>query len=150
MILGSTGTRQGMTPEQKDTVAVLVQPYAVLHHGDCVGSDEEMHDIAGAAGLHRVIHPPLDRRYRAFCQGEETLKAKAYLTRDRDIVFACDVLIATPAEDHHMTHGGTWYTVDFAIPIRPVGIVWPDGSMSLSVAGLRIKDWPRTKPAYLS
>jgi hypothetical protein len=147
MILGSTGTRKGMTPEQKDAVTTLVRPYAVLHHGDCIGSDEEMNDIAGIAGLRRVAHPPITETLRAFCYAEEILRPRSYLERDRDIVHACDVLVATPAE-HHRTSGGTWYTVDYAIPRKPVAIVWPDGSMSLSIQGRPVKDWPRTKPAY--
>ena len=59
-IVGFTGTRQGMTDDQKCALRKLLSEIArngsfplLFHHGDCVGSDEEAHEIA--VGLDAVV-----------------------------------------------------------------------------------------------
>jgi len=47
--IGSTGTRHGMTAEQRAAVAQLIVGLAAgvaftVHHGDCVGANAELHD----------------------------------------------------------------------------------------------------------
>ncbi len=50
-ILGFTGTRSGMTPEQKSAVRLHTQNLKTVHrdlvglHGDCVGSDYDFDKI---------------------------------------------------------------------------------------------------------
>lgn len=70
MKLGFTGTRHGMDSLQNSKVHELVQeaielseargePFEV-HHGDCVGADEEFHNIVlgfGSFVSSIVIHP---------------------------------------------------------------------------------------------
>lgn len=88
MKVGFTGTRYGMTAAQRESVkALLVRLGATeLHHGDCVGSDAEAHDVARELGLRVVVHPPVDESLRAFKAGDETREPKTHFARDRDVV----------------------------------------------------------------
>lgn len=117
MHIGFTGTRQGMTERQFDRVASLLyrlwqdEGAHTVHHGDCVGADEEFHQIAMDFGLHTVIHPPTDPEHRAFCDADEAREPKPYLERNTDIVLASDKLIATPKEMNEVLRSGTWATI---------------------------------------
>lgn len=131
-ILGFTGTREGMTEAQKTTVqALLADPSVVeVHHGDCLGADNDLDALARRQRVGRVIHPPSDPKLRAWCCSEIALMPeKPYLDRNRDIVDACDTLIATPKESTPQGRGGTWYTVGYArLQGKRLVIIWPDGS----------------------
>lgn len=135
--VGFTGTRNGMSSRQRDTVSALLRRleprrgglYLVGHHGDCAGADAEFHDMLRTMSHTFVIgHPPHDPRLRAHCQFDEERPPKGYLTRNRDIVDEADVMIATPYEAVRQARGGTWYTIDYAVELgRPLAIVLPDG-----------------------
>jgi len=57
------------------------------------------------------------------------MSAKPYHDRNRDIVDACDVLIATP-DGPQRRHSGTWYTIDYARANRVAVVVClPDGTI---------------------
>jgi len=58
--VGFTGTRAGMTSEQRTTVNRLLRELAPIwaHHGDCIGSDDQFHDLAKLAGAKIMLHPP--------------------------------------------------------------------------------------------
>lgn len=130
MTVGFTGTRKGMTPDQRGTLAFHLTLLAVqeVHHGDCIGADAEFHDLCKDS-WPVVIHPPADPKLRAFCNTGTLLPEKPYLARDRDIVDACDVLIATPKESSEQKRGGTWYTIRYAQRLgKQVIIIWPNGS----------------------
>jgi hypothetical protein len=135
MILGFTGTSRGMTHRQHVEVADLFQDLqlTILHHGDCVGSDQQAHDIA--VGLARIIiHPPLDKSKRAFCIGYDSiLPAYEFLTRNKHIVRdSPGGLIATPRQDHEVLRSGTWQTIRYAMKLgRTVWIVFPNGSVKV-------------------
>jgi len=62
MKIGFTGTQRGMTDAQKNTLRKMVPNDAELHHGDCVGTDAEAHDIFRFYGLRCVGHPPSIQR----------------------------------------------------------------------------------------
>lgn len=130
-VLGFTGSRHGMTPEQVATVDEMTAlAFGEVHHGDCVGADLAMDYIARVNGQRRIIHPPSDPRLRAWCDGDVVLPEKPYHDRNRDIVDACTMLIATPAEASEQPKGGTWYTVRYAREQgKPVMVVWPDGTV---------------------
>jgi hypothetical protein len=134
MIIGFTGTREGMTNPQAKSFVEWLEPLNgnfVLHHGDCVGADADAAFWTVELGGELVIHPPSDPRLRAFTDDGTVRPAKPYLDRNRDIVDACDRLIAAPKETDWQDRGGTWYTIRYADKAgKPVTIIWPDGRVS--------------------
>lgn len=148
MKIGFTGTRNGMTGKQ---MAMALRVFSdcynksgvqEFHHGDCIGADEEMHfavdlyDGAIRNGLKIAIHPghshlgPKDVTHRAFCKGDIAYDSKSYFERNRDIVNATDLLIATPRTKLFSTRGGTVYTINYAKDQgKPYIIIFPDGSV---------------------
>jgi len=136
--VGFTGTREGMTDAQRATVRLLLEDYAPswAHHGDCVGADADFHHLAKAAGASVMLHPPSDPKLRAGLVGDDIAFEKPYLDRNRDIVNACEVLIATPKGTMDARNGGTWYTINYARQKgRRTVIVWPDGSTRIDGDG---------------
>lgn len=133
MIIGMTGTRDGMTEEQKKTFARGLEHFNAtdLHHGDCVGADADAHDIAVECGLFITIHPPEDDKLRAFKreEGDEEREEKGYFERNRDIVNDSEILFGFPKTTFE-TKGGTWYTINYGKKQgKPVYVVLPDGSV---------------------
>ena len=123
--IGFTGTREGMSEHQKETLrqiltaATLDGDAVVLHHGDCKGADADAHEIALAVGCGVVIHPPVKRIMRAYCQGAyHTLPPEDYLERDRCIVDCTIGLIGAPKSDKEERRSGTWYTIRYARKIN--------------------------------
>ncbi len=118
--IGFTGTRRGMTNGQKRRVRDLLMHHASridrlrdlhVHHGDCKGADEDLHNIARSLRLSIIIHPPIKDRYRAFCVGTTHRRPLPYLERNKNILLACDLLVATPGEAHEVQRSGTWATI---------------------------------------
>ena len=132
MIIGFTGTQNGMTPEQIGTVNYLLGKHKPeeVHHGDCKGADADFHNISRTHKIDVVLHPPIKDVKRAFCSDYfEAAPKKDYLDRNRDIVDACELLIATPKEKEMQQRSGTWYTIRYALRMhRRVIIVFPDGT----------------------
>jgi len=136
MIVGFTGTRKGMTDSQKLALRIFFSDHDVEegHHGDCIGSDEEFHEICQEYGVGVVLHPPDDDRLRAFCEGALRVEPpRPFLVRNRIITDVCGILLAAPKEtDEPMPARGqgTWSTVRYA---RRSGatfrIVWPEGAL---------------------
>lgn len=146
MIIGFTGTREGLTNQQ---LAWLVTTFEAgrqdgtitqVHHGACVGADAAVH--AQAIELEIPVHvwPPVNPKYLAAecVTGHKTVPVfvhapMPYLDRDRQIVGATYGLIALPKQNEQpdrMLWGGTWYTVDFAERTsKPVIICYPNGTV---------------------
>lgn len=120
MKIGFTGSRKGMTTRQRlglgDTLRHFRDRITEFHHGDCLGADAEAHHIAvnilGADKVH--VHPPRDPKMRAFCQSPHILPEDDYLSRDRAIVEASDIVIACPKAGRPAPRSGTWYTIRYA------------------------------------
>lgn len=131
MHIGFTGTRKGMTVPQIVVISQLLYPIGwidiTVHHGDCVGADARMHVIAKTLGLDVVIHPPDKDDMRAFCESPNQREPLPYLERDRNIVDASEMLIATPKGPPEKG-SGTWYTTKYALDKgKDVHIVMPSG-----------------------
>lgn len=153
--VGFTGSREGMTADQmvelrkrlsKGPGGTDWKMFSEFHHGDCVGADEQAHDMMRVLRTRYwplrvdiVIHPPLeDRGFRAHCDAEmdprelmsvKVLPAKNFLARDRDIVNDTDLLIGCPLGYDFRGKGGTSYTIRYALSQgKPVVIIWPDGT----------------------
>lgn len=127
-----------MTEVQLDQVRRVVTGLkpAEVHHGDCIGADEEFHRIVLFETEATIqVHPPIDGAKRAFVEAGprvEILYQYPNLVRNGHIVDESDLLIAAPKEMEEIVRSGTWSTVRKAKARGvPVQIVYPDGSMEL-------------------
>ena len=140
MILGYTGTHQGMSMRQLLTVAQLIHDFdpEEEHHGDCIGGDSQFHYLCWAVLRDPavIIHPPTDPRKRAFCEPVGrygvVLPPKPYLKRNYDVVDQSGHLLAAPVDKREVLRSGTWATMRYAVKVQvPVTVVWPDGKWRL-------------------
>lgn len=143
MRIGFTGTRMGMNRPQMDTFHKFVcelPQFTEFHHGACIGADAETTDtvaeIEEGDGPRRfaIIAHPCDlsgfRSSEAIRSSDEVLPEKAPLDRNRDIVDACDLLVACPAGPEER-RSGTWSTVRYARKRgKQVVVIWPDGTVT--------------------
>lgn len=87
-----------------------------LHHGDCIGVDVEVAELARRIGYRIVCHPPVDESLRGFFGYNNLIYSqKTHFARNRCIVDSVDFLIVVPWETSPQQKGGTWYTRDYAI-----------------------------------
>jgi hypothetical protein len=139
MDVGFTGTSRGTTEPQQLALDRFLRAHWVdeFHHGDCIGADHDAHVIASYLHLKIVLHPPSNPIKRAFCGPGLTARwpEADYLTRNRQIVHATDMLVACPKETKEQRRSGVWYTVRCARDKGvPVLVVPPDGNSQW--------DWP--------
>ena len=134
MVIGFTGTRQGMTDAQRATVRSLLlqlRPELAIH-GDCVGADEDFDALCAELTIPRSTLPrTAPDELRAHCErrgAHQAMPPRAHMVRNRDIA-AHPVLIACPWNDVPIHRGsGTWATVRFAHRMgKRVYLVHPDG-----------------------
>lgn len=131
MKIGFTGTRRGMTTEQRLSLARLLRGWTgEFHHGDCVGSDAQAHNIAERLGFQIIVHPPENTSMRAFKSASIAMDPLPYLVRNRRIVDATERLIAAPMELSERLRSGIWSTVRYARKVgRPVAVIMSDGTV---------------------
>jgi hypothetical protein len=133
MRVGFTGTRKGMTDQQKRVLRGLLKLFDVeeAHHGDCVGADEDFYNICRALGIPMIVaHPPSIDTSRAWTESNRFRDPRPYLARNRQIVNDTELLIATPETDVEQVRSGTWSTIRYArTKQRPIHIVLPDGRL---------------------
>jgi hypothetical protein len=124
-IIAFTGTRRGMTPQQKAAVDAYVALWACgehggshechpveFHHGDAIGADAEFHEICLRHGWPVVLHPSNVEGQRAFCRGAARVEAALFpLERNAVLVAMSSVVLAAPAEMTEQRRGGTWSTI---------------------------------------
>ena len=133
--VGFTGTRRGMTFLQRRVVNGLVWRVqnGEAHHGCCEGADTEFHAMAYDAECRLHGHPPTNPVYRAaltFRSTDIVHTEKPYIDRNRDIIDACEALIAAPGEADEQLRSGTWSTIRYARKLgRRILIVRPDGTV---------------------
>lgn len=129
--IGFTGTQVGMTNRQRQTARHILRALrpSELHHGDCIGSDAQIHTIAENLGNIKIyLHPPINETKRAFCKSHYISPAKDYIPRNHDIVLQSTILLATPETVAERNCSGTWATIRFARKKnRMIIIVEPDG-----------------------
>ena len=148
--IGFTGAREGLTPAQRAALNSVMAGWegATLHHGDCVGADEEAHICAVRLGGWRIEVHPGDgpHRLRAGCGGHVHHPEKPYLDRNSDIVEAATVLLACPAGPE-VQRSGTWSTIRKA---RRKGIkrviVWPNGDVTYEYPAPAAPQYRCTRP----
>jgi len=135
--VGFTGTRSGMTPEQRRAVGALLavlKPERVVH-GDCIGADDDFDWLCSLRGIARGIRPcTAPDSLRAHCErnGATALALpERPMMRNRHIVDDADVMIACPPTRQRIKSGsGTWATIGFAErALRKLFVVYPDGEI---------------------
>jgi hypothetical protein len=141
MKVGFTGTREGMADEQRRAFIRWAANAGVteFHEGCCIGADDDAFDVMTSAddiGFTRpriVAHPPTNRAavsHSALMFADEQRTPADYLTRNRNIVDAADLLTACPKGPEEQ-RSGTWATVRYARKVgKPVVIFWPDGTVT--------------------
>lgn len=137
MTIGFIGSQKGMTDFQKSELIKLLASFQCSEfiHGDCIGADAEAHDLAKASGVsYFTIYPPEDPKKRAYKDNRERWDRTydwyqfqgnkgnyfirwhmplPYLKRNRLIVDASALLIATPKEFKNTMQSGTWSTIRY-------------------------------------
>lgn len=135
VILGFTGTREGMTQAQRAALPSVVSalPERIIH-GGARGADAELHAwllMAGMApGSIDVWPASLDRWSFYADTGAVVHPIAAPLARDHIIAKNCDRLLATPRTMTEIIRSGTWATIRYARKARkPITIVLPNGTI---------------------
>jgi hypothetical protein len=100
-----------------------------VDHGDCLGVDAEINEIAHKLHIMTVSHPPIDSKQRAFCDSDVILAVRAYKDRNQDIGSMSKRLVGFPSgEERNQLRSGTWQTIRYAKKLyHPVLIIYPDG-----------------------
>lgn len=122
-----------MTPQQRIKIKKILtktQPKE-LHHGDCIGADEQVHNIATDLAIPIWVHPPNNDKKRAFCTlSKYQSQPKPYLERNKDIVNASNLMLFTPKDYIEQKRSGTWSTIRYARKQKKNHIiVFPDGTI---------------------
>jgi len=135
--IGFTGTRRGMTVDQIEQAKMLIEAFVShgaksVHHGMCIGADEQFHNSLTSPMHHLCIygHPAqnIGSMYRANVRCTAVFPVKHPLKRNHDIVDQTDVLIAAPRARAEELRSGTWATVRYARKQgKTVYILWHDG-----------------------
>jgi hypothetical protein len=121
-----------MTPAQTAVISRLLSSAKLgtwLNHGDCEGSDEEVHRIAMDLGYNIRLHPPENPKQRAYCNATEVEPPQPYSIRNQNIVRVSNVVVIAPFNKSELHRGsGTWQVVRLARKRKkPYVIVFPDG-----------------------
>ena len=124
--VGFTGTSRGMSRAQLGALEAALrrlsgEGYDELHHGLCIGADEQCAAMAKLLGFRVVAHPgynkrkPGDTLFRSDWAGsDETRDPKPFVARDRDIVDETERMVAAPLTGAEQARSGTWTTVRYA------------------------------------
>lgn len=135
--VGFTGTSKGASPAQlkeleEKLVALKADGFDELHHGACIGADEQCAIIAKRLGFRLVAHlgtskDPTNMLYRSeFTGNDELREAKPFIPRDKDIVNETERMLATPLTRAEITRSGTWTTVRYARKQgKPIDLILP-------------------------
>jgi hypothetical protein len=138
-ILGFTGSRDGMTIDQRfviQGILIELEPDQTVH-GDCTGADAAFDVLCKELDIFREAYPGKDRYgrspTRAFCDCQIIHPPLPYLVRDKIIAEKSDLgLIACPKGMIEERRSGTWTTVRYARNLnRRVWLVYPDGSLTI-------------------
>ena len=138
IIISFTGTQSGMTDKQQSVVKGILHGCYVsgarkVHHGMCIGADNQFHNLAVEIGFTIFGHPGLNKFRkvwnRADVKCDITYPEKYFLDRNLDIVNSGTILIATPKGFKEETRSGTWATIRCAKRLhKEIYIVWPNGN----------------------
>lgn len=136
MIVGFTGTRNGMTLQQRRTLKQMLEGLAPrgLVHGACLGADDQADQLAADLGIPRLAFPsdmPNERVPTSvlLARGGSDVAVRdpqPPLERNRCVVHMSDLLVACPAQAREILRSGTWATVRHGRKLgRPVVVIEP-------------------------
>ena len=142
MILGFTGTRNGMTTRQFKMLPLVISsfPERILH-GGADGSDTEFHDFLADRGFFDLslvieIFPASLEKYHEWIKRTRRQHLsivhlhEAPLSRNIAMAQRCHHLLATPATEEETPRGGTWHTIRMArLFQKPITIITPKGNI---------------------
>jgi hypothetical protein len=114
MNYGFTGSREGMTIQQKKGLWLLLREGDRLAHGDCIGADDHANHLAQNARCATVALPGPVPALRAYSPSTVVHEPRPFMERNRLIVDESDVLIAAPRTLQEETRSGTWATIRYA------------------------------------
>lgn len=150
MIVGFTGTREGMTPAQQAALVRYIYQLGIVDtvlHGGCVGADARFHLLVlfSLASVHTIhVHPGCDKDGNRPWAAEHLLseneaprkvtitfaKPILYARRNAQIVAACDGVLACPQGAQPRSRSGTWQTIGMARRAeKPCTIILPTGEV---------------------
>lgn len=137
-IIGFTGTQMGMTLSQMAEFNYFLDSTdpSSFHHGGCIGADAQAHRFAQHLKLRTEVYPGVNKdgepaKRGVFKNPSVVHPEKFYLDRNKDIVDAAEVIIATPKEADEQLRGGTWYTIRYAREQgKIIAIILPDGTIT--------------------
>jgi len=141
MKVGFTGTQNDLTVAQFDLLLLVMQELDDMteaHHGDCIGADATFSEVVDSMYPNTIvhIHPPVVSSKRANCRYDESSEPFSYLTRNKHIVDATDMLIACPRTKEEELRSGTWATIRYARKTgKPIAIIWNDGKYTYEDKG---------------
>lgn len=134
MIVGFTGTRKGMTRAQRYTIQFMFSSSKRAKsaiHGDCMGADNDFHNIVMKAGLDVTLRPCNLSEQRAYCEGARVIhEPEDPISRNHKIVDESNLMIACPSSRIEKIRSGTWATIRYAKRTgKKLAIVWPSGEV---------------------
>lgn len=140
MIIGVTGSREGMTLKQKSIFSYILSHYicAIVqeaHHGLCIGADEDAHYLLRLQGQGVKIHGWPAKVDKGLCSKkcrdvDIRNKRMPPLDRNKKIVDFSDLLFVFPKEFEEIRRSGTWSTCRYARKKeKKITIIWPDGTI---------------------
>lgn len=137
MILGFTGTQQGMTEQQQKVFRRLVSflDATEFHHGDCIGADDQaatiIHELRPLLPIHS--HPCTITNKRAFNPHATVIyPVKPPFDRNKIIVDKSSHMVATPKEMQEQKNGGTWHAARYSKSQKiPLLIIYPGGELEI-------------------
>lgn len=127
--IGVTASRKGLTKEQLEYFTHYLgsfEGHGTVHHGDCVGGDEQLADIAMASGWRTIARPGDIPKLTAHHKSTERRPPKPNQMRNNEIVYYSDVMLVFPRPGSK----GTWSTFYIArTKDKPTIVIKEDGSV---------------------
>ena len=122
-----TGNCFGLSDDQKKEIIKIFDtcPNITVFHGDCVGADTDFHNLCleyrtkQNKQIQIHIYLPDNDKLRGFNKGDIYMNPQPYLTRNKNMVKKCDILIGCPIDKNkEQLRSGTWATIRYANKIK--------------------------------